>query len=120
MKKISLLLFGSAISLLFVYSCASHQDVRPGLNNHHKVILESSNKQEGARLAIQQATRYCKKNKKSPVFTDEKQKYDGEMDESMHKTVKGIGKVASVLGVGQDADEVLGTPYKTEMSFSCE
>lgn len=124
--------------LLMITSCAHHRDVRPG-EETHKVIIQTSSKEEGSRMAISQANHYCKQSGKQPVFTEEDQKYTGDMDEKSYQAGKKASDVAKVIGGtaytlggkneknaggliglgGLAADAALGKGYTVTMSFKC-
>lgn len=134
MQKL-LLISGS----ILIFSCAHHRDVRPGADGIHRVVIQTSDKSEGARQAIAQANNYCEEYKKHPAFIDEKQAYTGDMDEQKYNTGKKLSKAAKVVGGaawvfggrnesnaggvvglgGAAADAALGDGYTVTMSFKC-
>jgi hypothetical protein len=139
MKKIILAI--GALTILS--SCAHHRDVRPGADGVNYVSVNKEEGDEAQRDAIRQAEHYCSEvHKKHAVFTEEKTKYKGEMDENTRKTVKKASTAAAVIGsaVGvfggdqptRTGGAVLGgagtvggimtsgNDYNTEMKFKCQ
>ncbi|MCI5073085.1 hypothetical protein MRY82_09135 [bacterium] len=141
MNKIYLTL-GFLLVVANLSSCAGYKDVRPGLNNLHKVSVKAESKQQGAQNALKQAKRYCKKKeKKGYAVVSEKQEYTGEMDETSYNTAKKVSKAAEIVGVGifttSDSssgentgkvvgmsgvatDTILGENYLVTMEFKCQ
>ncbi|MDZ4663045.1 MAG: hypothetical protein SGJ18_15645 [Pseudomonadota bacterium] len=127
-----------AASILFL-GCAHHQDVRPGAEGVHRVVIQTDNEDEGERGAISQANHYCKGLGKSAAFIDENKKYTGDMSEQKYKDGKRLSNVAKVAGGatyvmggrresnlggivglgGAVADAALGKAYTVEMKFKC-
>ncbi len=126
---------------VFVVACAHHNDVRPGVDGIHKVIVQGNGEGDGERNAISQANHYCKEiHQRSAVFMNESTKYEGSMDEGTHQTVRTASKAAGAIGVGMGvfggrrergagnvavgAGTVGGimtqNAYKTEMQFQCK
>ena len=121
-------------------ACAHHNDVRPGVEGVHRVVIQTDDQDGGTRSAIRQANNYCKKSGKSAAFIDEQKKYTGDMDEKKYKDAKKIAKVAEVAGGaafvmggrresnlggvvglgGAVADTALGKGYTVEMKFKCQ
>jgi len=136
MKKISALI---CISFLFS-SCAHHNDVRPGTEGVHRVVIQTDDQEAGSREAISQANHFCEQRKLSAAFLNEENKYTGSMKESDYKTAKTVSKVASAAGGaiyalggrresnaggivglgGAIADSALGKGYTVEMKFKCQ
>jgi len=115
--------------ILLTSGCAHHKDVRPGgVDGEHSVIIKSKTQEDGVRIALAQATHYCKQSRKVPKIIKEGKKYQGEINEDVYKQSKKIKDAASVfLGglpqghkIGQAADVYLGDPYATEVIFTCE
>jgi hypothetical protein len=137
MKCSSILIF-SAIGILV--SCAHHNDVRPGADGTHRVVIPTDDKDEGARQAISQANHYCSTMNKNAAFIDEKSEYKGDIAEESYNTGKKVATAAKVLGGstyvfggknesniggivglgGVAGDAVLGKGYKVEMKFKCQ
>jgi len=129
----------SSISLLII-SCAHHRDVRPGIDNIHKVVIKCDDNEIGARDAIEQAQNFCEKYDKSAAFIKETSQYTGDISENNYKTIKKVSKVAKVIGGpafvfgksegvqtaggllgigGAVADATAGDGYSVEMNFKC-
>jgi len=141
MKPLSL---GLSIILLnmFLIACAHHRDVRPGAEGLHRVVVLGDNEGDGERNAISQANHYCKEveGNKYAAFVKEETKYQGQMDEDTHKTVRTASKAAGVVGGGMSVfggrresnagkaimgagavgGVVTNNAYKTEMQFKCQ
>lgn len=123
---------------LFV-SCAHHKDVRPGADGVHRVVIQTDDKEAGARQALEQANHFCKESNKIAAIVEEDQKYTGDMDEKQYQTGKKISKVAKVVGGttwalggrnesslggvvglgGMAGDAALGQGYTVSMKFKC-
>lgn len=141
MKKQAIIIL-NILTIFTLTSCAGYKDVRPGLNNLHKVSVKAESKEQGAQNALRQAKRYCKKKEKSGyAIVSEEQKYIGEMDETTYKTAKKMSKAAEIVGAGifstsdnssgQNAgeivgmsgvatDTILGENYQVTMDFKCQ
>jgi hypothetical protein len=137
MKLQNLFLIGS---LLVLASCAHHRDVRPGTNGLNNVIIQTDDKEAGARDAIAQANHFCEQYGKMAAFENEEQKYTGDMDEKTYKTGKTISKAAKTIGGtvwalggqnesnaggivglgGAVGDEAFGKGYTVKMQFRCQ
>ena len=127
-------------SLLVLFGCAHHRDVRPGADGIHRVVIQSEDTDQGGKEAIRQAQHYCEEKKMEAAFIDEKKQYTGDMDESTYKTTKRVGKVAQVVGGGvwalggknestiggigalggTAANAAAGEGYTVEMRFKCQ
>ncbi len=126
---------------IFFIGCAHHQDVRPGADGVHRVVVSTDDKEAGSRDAIAQAEHFCeKRGGKYPAFINEEDKYVGDMDEKTYKKSKTAAKVAKAAGSalwvfggknesnaggivglgGGIADQALGKGYKVEMKFKCQ
>lgn len=91
------------LSLLFLFlvvSCAHYEDVRPGVDGVHKVIVRAEEKDQGSQNAIEQANYYCEKveHDKHAAFIDEKIEYTGSMDEKTRDTLRKASKAAEMVG----------------------
>lgn len=128
-------------AFLMLAACAHHRDVRPGMNNTHRVVIKAEDQGDGADDAIAQANHFCeeKYNKAHAAIIQENNKYVGSMNEQDYKKGKTVAKVASaagsalwvfggknesavggVMGVGGGiANGALGQGYTYEMSFRC-
>ncbi len=84
--------------LLFVTSCASYENVRPGADGVHRVLIRGTDKSEVERAAIEEAKDFCKEQSKYPAFVEENTKYTGSMNENTHKTIQKVSKAAQVGG----------------------
>lgn len=124
---------------LFVGACAHHRDVRAGADGTHRVVINTDDKDEGAREAIRQANHFCNQRNLAAAFVEEGSTYQGDMDEQNYKNAKKASQVAKVLGGttyvfggkkessvggvvglgGAVADTVLGKGYAVEMKFKC-
>jgi hypothetical protein len=136
MTKI-LIIFSSAVLLS---SCAHHDDVRPGVDGVHRVIIQTDDKEAGSREAIEQANDFCKEQHKYAAFVEEQQKYTGDMDEKSYRKAKTVAKVANAAGGavwvfggksesnaggivglgGAIADKAIGKGYTVDMKFVCK
>lgn len=128
------------VSVLLLSSCAHHRDVRPGDDGVHRVVVQATDTEEGAREAVSQANHFCEKRKQYAVFLKEEQKYTGDMDEQTYKNARRATKVAQVAGgaawvfggkrestiggitgVGASAaNAAIGEGYNVEMQFRCK
>lgn len=128
----------SLLSLLT--ACAHWQDVRPGADGVHRVVIQTDDTEKGQREAIEQAGYYCKDKGKEAAFVNESSKYTGDLDESTYKTGKRLSKVAQTVGGtvwamgaekesnvggiaglgGTAADQALGKGYTVDMRFKCQ
>lgn len=130
--------------LPFVFAACNtmnYDDVRPGVDGIHKVVVLGSGEGDGERNAIQQANNFCKVEKnQSAVFMSEDTSYQGSMDEDTHKSVRKASKAAGAVGVGMGVfggrrESTAGrvamgaggvgaimtrNDYKTEMKFQCK
>jgi hypothetical protein len=129
----------------FLVACASksYDDVRPGSDGIHRVVVLGNGEGDGERKAIREANNYCKYHREqnlSAVFMSENTKYEGSMDEETHKTVRQASKAAGAVGMGmgvfggrreKGAGQIaMGAgsvgaimthgDYKTEMQFQCK
>ena len=131
--------FVLSLAVLGLASCAHHQDVRPGANGVHRVLIHTDDSEVGSQEAIRQANNYCEEKKKSAAFLDENKKYVGDMDEKTYNQGKRISKVAQGIGGaawvfggkneskagglvgmgGAVGDQALGKGYTVEMKFKC-
>lgn len=127
------------IVLVLFFSCAHHDDVRPGTSGIHRVKVMTDDETMGTRDAIEQANHFCKTKGKSAEFIDENKEYTGSLDEKDYKHAKRASKVAQsvggmvhvfggkkesqlggVVGVGGIVgDTMLGNEYQIEMKFKC-
>ena len=115
--------------LLVLASCAHFQDVRPGKNGLHSVVITGQDEDDAAREALAQAGHYCKeKFKKEVVIVSENKKYIGEMDEQSYKNTRKAADVAKAVGGsgdaiglgGMGASAYIGKGYRVEMTFNCK
>lgn len=135
----------SVLSIILV-SCAHqphHNDVRPGVDGVHTVILNMEDKENSdySQDAISQATFFCKQNGKMVGIISEEKKFVGQgVDEETYNTTKMGTKVAKVIGGtvwgmggekesdiggvvglgGQAVDSALGNGYQLVMKFKCQ
>ena len=111
--------FVLSLAVLGLASCAHHQDVRPGANGVHRVLIHTDDSEVGSQEAIRQANNYC----------DEKTYNQGKR---ISKVAQGIGGAAWVFGGkneskagglvgmgGAVGDQALGKGYTVEMKFKC-
>lgn len=128
-----------AITTLFIFSCAHHRDVRPGLDGIHRVVIRSDDEDAG-RDALSQAEDYCKEFGKRPGIIEEKTAYTGKVDEQTYNNGKAVSRVLKTVGgtahvfggrnesnaggvgilAGVGTDAALGKGYTTEMKFKCQ
>ncbi|MBQ4860664.1 hypothetical protein J8L98_03005 [Pseudoalteromonas sp. MMG013] len=133
----NLLLAVGLISLLS--ACAHHDDVRPSSDNQHYVIIKSSERGQGVKEALDQATHFCKQDKQSMFVLNESVTYQGEKteheflsDKSTAEIITNAGTWLWVLGdgyvddagaiasiAGASAEHSLGKPYLINLSFRC-
>lgn len=138
MKNIKLVLLLCLTSIIF--GCAHHNDVRPGDDGIHRIVINTDDKAEGARDALRQAEHFCKQFKQYAAVVEEKQDYVGTMDEKDYQTGKKISDVAKVVGGatytlggkdesniggivglgGMAGDAALGKGYNVTMRFKCK
>lgn len=57
------LAFSSALS-----ACATHHDVRPGVDGIHRVVIQTDDTEAGAREAIRQSNNFCKEQNKDAAL----------------------------------------------------
>lgn len=123
----------------FAISCGHHKDVRAAADGNHRVVVVSTEKENGSREAIEQANHFCKDDKMKAFVVSETQKYSGDMDENTYNNMRRVSKVAKTVGTGiyvgggeKESDiggivglggaateEALGEGYTTEMIFQC-
>lgn len=135
--KLKIVLLGLIVGCLS--ACATHKDVRPGVDGVHRVVIQTDDTEAGAREAIRQANNFCKEQNKYAAFVNEDQKYTGDMDENTYRNAKRASKAATAVGGavyvfggqtertlgglagigGATADQVLGKGYTVEMKFKC-
>jgi hypothetical protein len=135
MKNILLAL--SIISVLG--ACAHHDNVRPSSDNQHYVVIKASDRGEGIKEALNQATHFCKQNEKSMYVINESVSYEGKQSEQAFLNDKSTAEMIShagtwlwVLGdgyvddagaiatlAGASAEHSLGKPYMINISFRC-
>jgi hypothetical protein len=121
--------------------CATYEDVRPGKDGLHTIILNGDDEGVLAREAIDQGRNFCKKvHSKSVAVVSEEMKYVGDMDEKTYKNIKrgaavakSVGTVGYVFGGknesraggalglgGVAADSAAGNGYRYTMKFNCK
>jgi hypothetical protein len=128
-----------SLATLAVSACATHHDVRPGVDGIHRVVIQTDDTEVGAREAIRQSNNFCKEQNKYAAFVTEDKKYTGDMDESTYRNAKRASKAAAAVGGavwvfggeternlgglaglgGATADAALGKGYTVEMKFKC-
>lgn len=121
------LLFG-LFSVILLFSCAHHRDVRPGPAGVHRISLNADDKDEGVREAILQASHFCKEQGKYLAIVTEEKKYIGDMDEEGYRMTKKVADVARVFGghlssvqsSAYAADTMRGKGYEVTLTFKCQ
>ncbi|MCF6437272.1 MULTISPECIES: hypothetical protein [Pseudoalteromonas] len=120
-------------------ACAHHDDVRPGNDNQHYVVIKSVDRSEGIKEALGQATHYCEQSQSNMVVLNETIDYKGELPEHDYlKTrataefvteagswlwiigdghVDDVAAVAAVAGAGKLHS--MGAPYFVTVNFRC-
>jgi hypothetical protein len=140
MNKKTIIYSVSTLTVLFIFGCAHHKDVRAGADGVHRVVIRSETKEEGERESLSQAKSYCDEKKKEAVIVSENSKYTGDMKEEDYKTMKTASKAAEIVGGtahvfggknesnvggivglgGVVANQVAGNGYTVEMTFKCQ
>lgn len=119
MKKLAFIICGSTMWIC----CAHHKNVRPGVNNIHKVTIMAADKESGSEDAIVQANHFCKQFEKIAAIVAEKVEYVGDVSEQAYKAGKKVSNIGKLLGVragSHIADEALGKGYRIDMDFECK
>lgn len=127
------------LSTFFVSACAHHKDVRAGADGIHRVVINTDDKEEGAREAIRQANHFCEQRNMTAAFVNEDTQYKGDMAEKDYNNAKKVSKAAQIIGGttytmggknesnlggvvglgGTVANTILGKGYNVEMKFKC-
>jgi hypothetical protein len=116
-------------------------DVRPGPDGIHSVMLLTADRDEGARAAIRQAKRWCKKDEQDFVIHEEMITFVCDMDEADYIRAKQLAAAAQAAGSvtsgtaeesstaetvgdilqasGAAAEAALGDCYEVELIFEC-
>ena len=116
-------------------------DVRPGPDGIHSVMLLTDDRDNGARTALRQAKRWCKKDKKDFVVHEEMISFICDMDEADYIRAKQLAAAAQAAGAvtsgtseedsnaetvgdilqagGAASEAALGECYEVEMLFEC-
>lgn len=131
---------------LLLFSCAHHNDVRPGADGVHRVlIVDGEDQGEQSSNVMSQANHFCKEQKKFPAVISEERTYVGKaVDEETYNKGKMASRAAqtvsdgmwmmgansgddkktkqgAAVGVGGEAvDAALGAGYQYEMKFRCQ
>lgn len=129
------------LAFMVTQSCAHHNNVRPGENGLHRVVVRAADQEAGEQEALKQARYFCKKHgNKQAVVVNEGHRYTGDMPEEDYKKIKKGAKVAQVVGGtvavfggekesnlgkvvglgGVAADVATGKGYTVEMQFRCQ
>ena len=121
---------------------ACMKNVYPSADGKHSVVLLTDNKREGSSEALQQAKRYCKKQKKQHMIDQELISYVCQIKEEDYIRAKKIADVAQMAGgainvrtvdgsdvantggilgtAGSIADSALGDCYEVKLFFQCQ
>ena len=116
-------------------------DVRPGPDGIHSVMLLTDDRDDGARMALRQAKRWCKKEKQDFVVHDEMVYFICDMDEADYIRARQLAAAAQAAGSvtsgtseedsnaetigdilqagGAAAEAALGECYEIELLFEC-
>ena len=116
-------------------------DVRPGADGIHSVMLLTDDRDDGARMALRQAKRWCKKEKQDFVVHEEMITFICDMDEADYIRAKQLAAAAQAAGAvtsgsseedsnaetvgdilqagGAAAQAALGECYEVELLFEC-
>jgi hypothetical protein len=135
----SMLKFTIGLSIFVATGCVG--DVRPGPDGIHSVMLLTDDRDDGARTALRQAKRWCKKDKQDFVVHEEMVAFICEMDEADYIRAKQLAAAAQAAGTvtsgtseenstaetvgdilqagGVAAEAALGDCYEVEMIFEC-
>ena len=127
------------LALLFTTACVG--DVRPGPDGIHSVIMLTDDRDDGARAALRQAKRWCKKDKQDFAIHDEMITFICDMDEADYLRAKQLAAAAQAAGAvtsgtseeesnaetvgdilqagGAAAEAALGDCYEVELIFEC-
>ncbi|CAM4243008.1 hypothetical protein [Pseudoalteromonas byunsanensis] len=120
-------------------ACAHHDDVRPGNNSQHYVVIKSVDRNEGIKEALSQATHYCEQSQGTMIVLNETVEYTNEIPEHDYlKTrsttefiteagswlwilgdgyVDDVAAVATIAGAGKLHS--MGAPYSVTVNFRC-
>jgi len=127
------------ITLLLTTACVG--DVRPGPDGIHSVMMLTDDRDDGARAALRQAKRWCKKEKQDFVVHEEMITFICDMDEADYLRAKQLAAAAQAAGTvtsgtadeesnaetvgdilqagGAAAEAALGDCYEVELIFEC-
>ena len=116
-------------------------DVRPGPDGIHSVMLLTDDRDDGARMALRQAKRWCKRDKQDSVVHEEGIFFICDMDEADYIRAKQLAAAAQAAGTvtsstseedsnaetvgdilqagGAAAAAALGECYEVEILFEC-
>ena len=116
-------------------------DVRPGPDGIHSVMLLTDDRDDGARVALRQAKRWCKKEKQDFVVHEEMISFICDMDEADYIRARQLAAAAQAAGSvtsstsdedsnaetvgdilqagGAAAEAALGECYEVELLFEC-
>ena len=116
-------------------------DVRPGPDGIHSVMLLTDDRDDGARVALRQAKRWCKKKKQDFVVHEEMISFICDMDEADYIRARQLAAAAQAAGSvtsstsdedsnaetvgdilqagGAAAEAALGECYEVELLFEC-
>lgn len=116
-------------------------NVRPGPDGIHSVMLLTDDRDDGARMALRQAKRWCKRDKQDFVVHEEMVSFICDMDEADYIRAKQLAAAAQAAGTvtssssdedsnaetigdilqagGIAAEAALGECYEIEVLFEC-
>jgi len=116
-------------------------DVRPGPDGIHSVMLLADDRGDGARTALRQAKRWCKRDKQDFVVHEEMVTFICDMDEVDYIRARQLAAAAQAAGTvtsssadedsnaetigdilqagGIAAEAALGECYEVEVLFEC-
>ena len=129
------------IGMAMLFSTACVGDVRPGPDGIHSVMLLTDDRDDGARKALRQAKRWCKKEQQDFIVHEEMITFICEMDEADYIRARQLAAAAQAAGSvtsstsdedsnaetvgdilqagGAAAEAALGECYEVDLTFEC-
>ena len=124
MKTYKSTLMICSLVILALGCAASRARVMPGLNGQNKVTAEGDSEGGASKSAVDEATKFCKKQGKMAVFSEENKKYHGTFDEKTDKVIKGASDAAWMLGKTKESsatNAAMGERYyESNIAFQCQ
>jgi hypothetical protein len=118
------LCFVICFCMLVLSGCASASPVVKTSSGNYNVIGYGPSNQQSRNVALNAATKQCRKAKKQVMVVSEDSRYKGLISAEVNKAVKVASSVAKAAGK-TEASKTLGAAssddsYETEVNFVCE